>query len=98
MGTDEVGALTQNRPGRKGHETCGAPTSHNRHEPSCQRTVTVATFTVLGHAGRNHLSLKALLVHGRRLTPGRYFVTITAADPPGGTQAPPRHFAFTIVN
>ena len=58
----------------------------------------MATFTVLGHAGRNYLSLKTLFVHRRRLAPGHYFVTITTADPPGGTQAPPRHFAFTIVH
>ncbi len=90
--------ITQNVPGRKAQKTCVAPTSHNRHEPSCQRTVTVATFTVLGHAGRNQLSFKTLLVHGRRLTPGHYFVTITTADPPGGAQAPPRRFAFTIVS
>ncbi len=90
--------ITQNVPGRKAHKTCVAPTSHNRHEPSCQRTVKVATLTVLGHAGRNHLSFKTLLVHGRRLNPGHYFVTITTADRPAGTQAPPRHFAFTIVN
>jgi hypothetical protein len=90
--------ITQNVPGRKSHKTCVAPTSHNRQEPSCQRTVTVTTFTVLGHAGRNHLSFKTLLVHGRPLTPGHYVVTITTADPPGGTPAPPRHFAFTIVN
>jgi hypothetical protein len=32
------------------------------------------------------------------MTPGHDFVTITTTDPPGGTQAPARHFAFTIVN
>jgi hypothetical protein len=65
---------------------------------SCQRTVTVTTFTVFGHAGRNHPSFKTLLVHGRPLTLGHSFVTITTADPPGGTPAPPRHFATSIVN
>jgi hypothetical protein len=33
-----------------------------------------------------------------RLAPGGYFVTVTTAGPRGGTQAPPRHFAFIIVN
>ena len=89
--------VTHRLAGRKVHGICVAPTVRNRHKPTCQRTVTVATFTESGHRGRNHLAVETLVVHGKKLAPGRYTLTITTTDPAGGKQSSPQRLTFTIA-
>jgi hypothetical protein len=57
----------------------------------------VGTVTVNGHIGRNRLGLTRILLHGRRLSPGRYTLFITVTNRGTGKQTQPRRLSFTVV-
>jgi len=88
-------SFTQQVSGRKVHGRCVAPTTHNRHSPSCRRTVTVATLSFTGHAGTNTLAFAGGLSHNRKLKPGHYTLVITATS--GAARSKPLSLSFTIV-
>jgi hypothetical protein len=89
--------FTKRVAGRKVSRKCVAVTRGNRDHRSCARSVTTGAISFNGHAGRNHLKLNTLLIHGRRLSRGRYTAIITAANTATGKQSQPQRITFTIV-
>jgi len=67
--------------------------SHAR--PRCSSRRPAGTLALAGHAGRDRIRFDGRLAHSRRLTPGRYTVTITARDSAGSSR--PVSLGFTIV-
>jgi hypothetical protein len=89
-------AFTHRVPGRRVRGRCVAPSHRNRGRPPCLRTVTAGTLSFSGHSGRDIVAFQGLLSRTRRLSPGRYTVTITALNA-AGQRSSPRSLRFTIV-
>jgi hypothetical protein len=89
--------FTKRVAGRKVNRKCVAQTRRNRHRRSCRRTVTVGTIWFNAHTGRNRVTLNSFRIHGRRLSPGRYTLIITATNHATGKQSQPQRLTFTIV-
>ena len=89
-------AFTRRIHGRRVSGRCVSETGRNRHARSCLRTVTVATLTIAGHAGRNRITFDGRLRQRRSLAPGRYAVVLRATDGAGRHSAR-RTLRFTIV-
>ena len=88
-------AFTQKHPGRILAHRCQAPTRKTRDKPRCARTLTIATLTVTGHAGPNHLPFKGRIPHAKRLRSGTYTLVITAHT--FASTSRPRTLTFTIL-
>jgi hypothetical protein len=67
-------------PGRKVRSKCVAKTKKDRRRPACQRTVTVGTLSLIGHAGENKLVFQGSLSRTKKLRPGTYTLIITATN------------------
>ena len=90
--------ITHEATGRRVNGRCAAETKRNRHRPACRRVVTLGALTRTGQAGLNTLSFKGRLGNGRRLPPGRYTVTVVAADAATGAPSSPERLTFTIID
>lgn len=80
--------------GRRVGRTCRPDSRRLRRRPPCTRTVTLASLTRTGHAGRNKVAFSGRL-RGKALKSGRYQAAFTARDPGGTSTA--KTLAFTIV-
>jgi hypothetical protein len=89
--------LTHRVTGRTFHGKCVAQNRRNRHLPSCKRTVVVGAVAVDGHIGRNRVALTRILLHERKLRPGRYTLIITATNRGTGKQSQPQRLSFRVV-
>jgi streptogramin lyase len=87
--------FTQRVGGREVAHKCVAKTHKNRKHEGCTRTVVAGTLSFTGHEGLNHVSFAGRLSRSRKLTPGGYTLTITAANSTG--PAAPASLYFTIV-
>jgi hypothetical protein len=71
------------------------PTVKNAKKRPCKRYVLVKRLAAPGKAG-NNVEVFTGVIGKRRLTPGAYRATLTAADGPGN-RATPKRLAFKIV-
>ncbi len=69
---------------------------HRRKGRRCTRLAKPRTLVLSGHAGRNRVRFQGRISKRRRLKPGSYKVTVTAADSSGQRSAA-RSLRFTIV-
>jgi Domain of unknown function DUF11 len=88
--------FSQTRPGRRIGKRCVAPKRNNQRKRRCPRSVRVGSLTFSGHAGTNKVRFQGRLSRSKKLTPGRYTLTITATDS-AGNAARPKTTKFTIV-
>ena len=85
--------FTQPDAGRNVKGRCVAPTKRNQRKPKCTRARGTMTFS--GHPGVNSVRFKGWLTRTKKLTPGKYTLTVTAITPTVGTTA--QKLKFTIV-
>lgn len=77
--------------GRKVHRKCVAPTARNRRSPRCTRFATLLrSIRAPGKLGTDRLALPRL--HGRKLAPGVYRITLTARDAAGNATTITKQF------
>jgi hypothetical protein len=88
--------FTRTAPGRKAGHRCLAPTRHNRHSHACTRKLAAGKLTLSVSGGANTISFNGKLSGHKPLAPGHYTVVITASNT-GGSGAPSKPLAFTIV-
>lgn len=88
--------FTQVGNGRKVKGRCQPLTKHNRAKPRCRLTRTRGKLTVAANAGANALRFKGTLPGGKRLKPGSYKLTLSAADSAGNVSVP-QAIGFTIL-
>jgi N-acetylneuraminic acid mutarotase len=85
-------------PGRKAHGRCAKPRRANRRHRHCTRWTTVGRFRHTDTAGPNSLRFTGR-VHGHKLAPGRYRLSVTARPANGTPSTPstPTIVGFRIV-
>jgi FG-GAP-like repeat/FG-GAP repeat len=88
-------SFTRQLTGRRVHGRCAAKTSKNRRRTRCKRTVTAGALSFAAHAGTNKITFDGRISRSKRLTPGRYTLTIKAANTAGESNA--KQLTFTIV-
>jgi Domain of unknown function DUF11 len=88
--------FSQPRTGRKVGRRCVATTRRNRRRPRCTIPNVRGTLTFNGHAGTNKVRFQGRLSRTKRLKPGRYTLTITAADS-AGNRSSAKTVSFTIL-
>lgn len=88
-------AFVQREPGRRVNRKCIAPTKRNRKKPSCKRGLPRGALVVAARSGPNRLAFDGRLSRTRKLQPGSYTVTITAAV--GRSRSRPTSLSFKIV-
>jgi hypothetical protein len=89
--------FTQTVDGRRVAGKCVAATKRAGRRRTCKRTVTAGTLTFANaHSGIDKVVFQGRLSRSRRLRPGRYALTITAANTSG--RAVGTRLTFTIVN
>jgi hypothetical protein len=88
--------FSQPRTGRRVRGRCRPPTPTNRRNPRCTIPNVRGSLSVAAHAGTNRVRFQGRLSRSRRLTPGRYTLTITATDS-AGNRSGARSTTFTIV-
>jgi hypothetical protein len=90
-------AFTQLLPGRKvAGGKCVAQTARNRRHKACTRSVPGGSLSFSASAGVHRLFFQGRLTGTRKLIPGTYSLTITAADA-AGQRATQTLSSFTIV-
>ena len=88
--------FSQPKPGRRVRSRCRSLTSANRRNPRCTIPNVRGTLSLAAHAGANRVRFQGRLSRSRRLTPGRYTLTIRATDAAGHRSAA-KSTGFTIV-
>jgi hypothetical protein len=88
--------FTQPASGRKVGKTCVAETKKNKKKRRCTRTVTAGTLTFSAHAGTNKVRFEGPISKHKKLKPGSYGLSITAAV--SGKHSTTRTLNFTIAN
>ena len=88
-------SFTQTLDGRKIGRRCLAPGRANRGRKRCTRTVLKGTLSLKGHTGANRIAFQGRISRYKRLTPGRYKLTVTAVSPAGA--AAPRSLSFSMA-
>jgi hypothetical protein len=83
-------SFTQPDAGRRVSGKCVRKTKHNKHKPSC--SLVLGTLKLSGKAGGNTIKFTGKL-HGHKLSPGTYTVSIAAA----GQTGKPLALKFTIL-
>ncbi len=83
-------------PGRRVGRTCRAPTRANRTRPRCTRYVSKGSLRRTFFAGPHRVRFQGKLTPTKRLTLGRYHVSIGAVDA-AGNRSRTRTASFTIV-
>jgi len=76
-------SLSAERPGRRVHGQCVAPTRGNSGKPRCTRMVASGRLTVAGKEGPNSITFKGRVGNGVLLAPATYVITITPRDGAG---------------
>jgi thermitase len=79
--------------GRKVGGKCVSVNRNNQRKPKC--ALQRGSLTLAGHAGLNTVRFAGWLSRTKKLTPGRYTLTITAVTP--GVGATAQQLRFTIV-
>jgi hypothetical protein len=82
--------------GRKVGKRCKTLTRANRKKAKCTIPNVRGTLTLNGHAGTNKVKFQGRLSRTKRLKPGPYKLTITAADS-AGNRSNAKATGFTIV-
>jgi len=88
--------FTRSISGRRAGRRCVAQTHANARGKRCTRTVTAGVLTFTGHSSTNKVAFQGRLSASRRLAPGRYTLTITAANS-AGKAVGPAPLSFTIA-
>ena len=74
-------AFEQALPGRRVGRKCRAPSRSNRRKRKCTRYKAVkTTISLNGHLGKNKVRFQGRLSRRRKLSPGRYRLTVTATS------------------
>jgi hypothetical protein len=87
--------FTQTAAGRLVGRSCVAPSRRNARRRHCSRTLARGTLSLPGHAGVNRVIFQGKVTRSRRLAPGRYTLTVMAANSAGSST--PSSLAFTIL-
>jgi uncharacterized repeat protein (TIGR01451 family) len=74
--------------GRKSGRRCVKPSPRNARGKRCTRFVAAGLLRVRAHAGGNKVRFQGRLSRRKRLTPGRYRLTLTAKDSFGNSSKP----------
>ena len=82
--------------GRKVGGKCRKPSKSNRNRTRCTRYVKKGTLGLNGKQGPNKVKFKGRITSQKRLSTGKYRVTIDARDPTGH-KSEQRRASFTIV-
>jgi hypothetical protein len=89
--------FTQTVPGSRVAGRCVALIKRAKRGHTCKRTVTAGTLTFPNaHPGIDRIAFQGSLSRSKRLRPGRYTLTVAAANPSG--RAVGQRLTFTIVN
>jgi hypothetical protein len=89
--------FTQLAPGRRAHGRCVRARGHVARRARCTRTIAAGRFSLSAPAGSDTVAFQGPVTRGRRLSPGRYRVAITAANP-GGQRSAMKTLSFTILS
>jgi Bacterial Ig domain/WD40-like Beta Propeller Repeat len=84
-------------PGRRSGRRCVRPNRRNRRNRRCTRFVRAGSFSVNGKAGANRVRFQGRLSRTRRLSPGKYRLTLSARDAAGNRTVRNPTKTFTIV-
>ncbi|HEY7933133.1 MAG TPA: hypothetical protein VID48_04840 [Solirubrobacteraceae bacterium] len=87
--------FSQKASGRLLGGKCVAPTKHNEHKHTCARTVNAGELRLAAHVGHSTVTFQGRLSSSRKLSPGRYTVTISAGS--SGRSSAPKSLSFTIL-
>jgi hypothetical protein len=90
-------AFARQAAGRRVKGRCVAATTRSRKARSCTRSVSVATLSFAGHQGANAVRFQGRVSRTRKLSTGRYTVTLTATDA-GGRRSRPQALSFSVVS
>jgi DNA-binding beta-propeller fold protein YncE len=83
--------------GRKLGAKCVAKTRKNATRKSCRRSVIRGTLSFGAHSGTNKVAFQGRIArYSKRLTPGRYALSVLATNSAGARSAP-ASLAFTIL-
>jgi hypothetical protein len=82
--------------GRRVGGHCVKPTKKNRSRARCSRFVGKGSFSRKAAAGKNRLRFEGRLSKTKRLSPGRYRLTLRATDA-AHNRSKPRRASFRIV-
>ena len=80
--------------GRRVKGSCVASTAHNAKLPRCTRKVRAGALSLNAASGAGRITFDGR-IGARKLKPGRYTMTITAANTAGSSK--PRSLTFTII-
>jgi hypothetical protein len=84
-------------PGRRARGRCVRATGHVTRRVRCTTAIAAGTFSVRAHAGSDTVAFQGRVTRARRLSPGRYRVTIRAAN--AGLQlSATKTLIFTILS
>jgi len=72
--------------GRREGDRCEAPTPENARRKPCLRTITVASHSLTGQMGSNHVYFQGAITTRRNLKPGHYKLVIVAANTTGAAK------------
>jgi hypothetical protein len=86
----------QPRPGRRVGRRCVPPSRPNATKRRCTRHVGIGSLSVTAHPGLNKVRFQGRLSRTKRLTPGAYKMTITAANA-AGRHSTSQLISFTIL-
>ncbi len=82
--------------GRRVNGRCVAPRRSNRTRRACTRYVDARNMNMSAHTGLNRVRFQGVLTNGKRLSVGRYRLTVGATDA-AGSRSRSRTTTFTIV-
>ncbi len=88
-------SFTRLTPGRTVGGRCVAQSNANRRRKSCTRSASAGSFSLAGHQGADSIHFEGRLSATKKLTPGRYAVSLTAANAQGGST--PALLSFTVT-
>ena len=89
-------AFARATPGRRVNGHCVSPARANRHRRHCTHFVAAGALTFKAHGGLNVITFDGRFPHAKRLTVGRYRLTVHAVDS-FGSRARAHSAGFTIV-
>ena len=87
--------FTQRVSGRMVNGKCVAQSRKNAKHKPCRRSVVRGTISFTEQGGTSRVAFQGRISRSRRLSPGRYTLTVTAVNSAGA--AVPRSLSFTIV-
>jgi uncharacterized repeat protein (TIGR01451 family) len=90
-------AFSRPKPGRRVKRRCVPASRKNRLKPRCTRRVGVGSRIFNAHKGLNKVRFQGRISKTKRLKPGRYTLTITAADS-AGNRSKPKTLSLTVLS